>query len=195
MSGVVQSFLQRWGVKHRLSSAYNPHSNTRAELAVKTGKRILRDNLSTKGSLDTDKFARALMQYRNTPQQDTRLSPAQIIFNRQMRDFVPVLPYKYRPSQEWCLLQEDRERAMARRLETDGSRLAQYTKDPNVLPVGTPVAVQNQTGRNPTKWDKTGVVVENKPHSQVLVRVATLRNRKYVKQIIPRVSQHPNNTP
>ena len=93
------------------------------------------------------------------------------------------------------MLQEDRERAMARRLETDGSRLAQYTKDHDVLPVGTPVAVQNQTGRNPTKWDKTGVVVENKPHSQVLVRVATLRNRKYVKQIIPRVSQHPNNTP
>ena len=57
MSGVVQSFLQRWGVKHRLSSAYNPHSNTRAELAVKTRKRILRDNMSTKGSLNTDNYA------------------------------------------------------------------------------------------------------------------------------------------
>ena len=69
-----------------------------------------------------------------------------------------------------------------------------------MLPVGTPVAVQNQTGRNPTKWDKTGVVVENKPHSQVLVRVdgsrkATLRNRKYVKQIIPPVSRHPTTPP
>ena len=40
------------------------------------------------------------------------------------------------------------------------------------------------------KWDKTGVVIENKPHSQVLIwmdgsRKATLRNRKFVKQILP----------
>ena len=44
------------------------------------------------------------------------------------------------------------------------------------------------------------MVVENKPHSQVLVRVdgsrkATLRNRKYVKQIVPRVSQYPTTLP
>ena len=83
---------------------------------------------------------------------------------------------------------------MASRREADGSRLAQYTKEHHLLPVGTPVAVQNQTGRNPTKWDKTGVVIENKPHGQVLVRMdgsrkATLRNRKFVKQIIPPLSK------
>jgi hypothetical protein len=136
MSEVVQNFLQRWGLKHRLSSAYNPHSNSRAELAVKSGKRILRDNMNNRGGLNTDKYARALMQYRNTPHQDTRLSPAQIVFNRQLRDFIPVLSYKYRPSQEWCLLQEDRERAMASRREADGSRLAQYTKEHHLLQVG-----------------------------------------------------------
>ena len=71
-----------------------------------------------------------------------------------------------------------------------------YTKDHDVLPVCTPVAVQNQTGRNPTKWDKTGMVVENKPHSQVLVGVdGSSKNRKYVKQVIPRVSQHPTTPP
>ena len=42
--------------------------------------------------------------------------------------------------------------------------------------------------------------MENKPHSQVLVRVdgsrkATLRNRKYVKQIVPPVSQQPTTPP
>ena len=43
MSEAVQNCFSRWGVRHRLSSAYFPHSNSRAELAVKTGKRLLWD--------------------------------------------------------------------------------------------------------------------------------------------------------
>ena len=31
----VQEFLAKFGIKHRVSSAYNPHSNQRAEGAVK----------------------------------------------------------------------------------------------------------------------------------------------------------------
>ena len=140
------------------------------------------------------------MQYRNTPLTDLRLSPAQIVFNRQLRDFLPVLPHKYKPSQEWSLLQEDRERALASRRSTDGTKLARYTKQQPELPHGTQVAVQNQTGRNPTKWDKTGTVIENRPHSQVVIRMdgsrrVTLRNRRYVKQILPMTAttNAPNN--
>ena len=44
MSDVFQKSLKAWGVRHRLSSAYNPQSNCRAELAVKVGKKLLRDN-------------------------------------------------------------------------------------------------------------------------------------------------------
>ena len=128
---------------------------------------------------------RALVQYRNTPLTDLRLSPAQIVFNRQLRDFIPVLPHKYRPSQEWSLLQEDRERAIASRRHTDGTRLARYTKQQPDLPPGTSVAVQHQTGRHPTKCDKTCVILENRPHSQVLIRMdgsrkVTLCNRRFV---------------
>ena len=51
------------------------------------------------------------------------------------------------------------------------------------------MAVQNQTGRFPKKWDKTGVVVENMDHDKVLVRMdgsrrLTTRNRRFVKQIL-----------
>ena len=31
MSAEVQEFLDKFGVRHRVSSAYNPHSNQRAE--------------------------------------------------------------------------------------------------------------------------------------------------------------------
>ena len=60
-AGLTKQFLKRWGVAHRLSSAYHPHSNLRAELGVKVVKRMLKENISPQGSLDTDKMARALL--------------------------------------------------------------------------------------------------------------------------------------
>ena len=114
--------------------------------------------------------------------------PAQVVFGRNVRDFIPVLPYKYEPRQEWSLLQEDRERAFARKLYNDGTRLAIGTKKMPPLAVGDRVLVQNQTGRAPNKWDKSGVIVECKPHNQVNVmmdgsRKVSLRNRQFVRKI------------
>ena len=39
MAAATQRFLGDWAVRHRVSSAYNPHSNMRAEMAVKSMKR------------------------------------------------------------------------------------------------------------------------------------------------------------
>ena len=47
---------------------------------MKVGKKLLRDNTGHGGSIDTDKFMRAVLQYRNTPMQDCRRSPAQMVF-------------------------------------------------------------------------------------------------------------------
>ena len=57
--------------------------------------------------------------------------------------------------------------------------------------MGTPVVIQNQTSRYPTKWDKTGVIVEIKPHSQLVIKVdgsrrLTLRNRRFVRKLMTR---------
>ena len=49
IAGATQSFLKSWGTKHRLSSAYLPHCNCRAEVGVKTGKRLLRENTGPVG--------------------------------------------------------------------------------------------------------------------------------------------------
>ena len=56
------------------------------------------------------------------------------------------------------------------------------------LSVGDKVLVQNQTGRAPNKWDKSGAIVECKPHNQVNVmmdgsRKVSLRNRQFVRKI------------
>ena len=189
-SDLFQKSLKAWGIRHRLSSAYNPHSNCRAEIAVKAGKRLLRDNVGHNGSLDTDKVMRAVMQFRNTPMQDCRRSPAQMVFTRALRDFIPSLKHKYEPAKDWVVTQEYRERTLACKREADAEKWSKKTRDYDIIEVDTPVILQNQTGNNPTKWDKTGVVLENKPHSKVVIRVdgsrrVTTRNRKFVRKLIP----------
>ena len=94
-SAETRDFLRRWRVAHRLSSAYHPRSNLRAELGVKVVKRLLRENVGSDGSLHTDRLARAILTYRNTPSKDLGLSPAQMLYGRQLRDHIPALNTSY----------------------------------------------------------------------------------------------------
>ena len=85
--GETENFLRLWGVRHRLSSAgLFPQSNGRAEVAVKTAKRLLMSNTGPTGCFDHDRFLHAMLQPRNMPDPDCNLSPAQIIFGRPLRD-------------------------------------------------------------------------------------------------------------
>ena len=55
---------------------------------------------------------------------------------------------------------------------------------------------KNQTGPHPTKWDKTGIVIEVRQFDQYVVRVdgsgrVTLRNRKFLRHYVPVVPRSP----
>ena len=73
----------------RPSSAYYPQSNGKAEAAVKTLKRLLQGNTGSRGSINTDSIAKALLQHRNTPLRDVGKSPAQLALSRDLRDTIP----------------------------------------------------------------------------------------------------------
>ena len=69
-------------------------------------------------------------------------------------------------------------------------RWSEHTKSLTPLKVGDMVRIQNQTGNFPTKWDKTGCVVEVRQFDQCVVRVdvsgrVTLRNRKFLRKYVP----------
>ena len=186
MSHKVQEFLRAWGCKHRVSSAYFPHSNTRVELGVKLMKRMLRDNIGAGGTLvDRMSFSRALLMYRNTPDRDMGRSPTQVVFGRQLRDFIPVVRGNYVPRKEWLLTQQDREVVLARQHEVKQEELSKSTKTLVPLEVGTVVCLQNQHGPHKQRWDRSGVVVKVLPFSQYKVRVdgtgrVTRRNRVFL---------------
>ena len=110
-----EDFCQRLGVVHRISSAYHPRANKRAELAVKHAKRLIRGNISQSGSLDTDKVLQALLMHRNTPCPITGLSPAQVVFGRVLRDALPLQPGKFQPRHDWRLAADKRADAYSKR--------------------------------------------------------------------------------
>ena len=107
VANVTGQFLR---VHHRLSSVAFPYSNCRAEVGVKTVKRLITGNVGRDGSINVDSFQRAILQYRNTPDPTTKLSPAMCIFGRPTMDLIPILPGKYQPHQTWkesLLLREE----------------------------------------------------------------------------------------
>ena len=184
-----QEFLASWGVKHRLSSVGYPQSNGRAEVGVKAAKRIIHNNLSPSGSLDNDQAARAILQYRNTPLPDISLSPAQILFHRQLRDSVPSVPSHYTLHKEWILSAKERESALAMRTQKIIQDYNKSTRELTPLPTGMRVVVQSRDGKK-KKWVKSGKIVEVLDNRQYRIRMdgsglVSLQNRRFIKECCP----------
>ena len=144
-SHTFRDFCKRWGIQQRVSSAYHPRSNKRAELAVKHAKRLIQDSLGPNGSLDTDLMARALLSHRNTPDALTGISPAQVVFGRMLRDFLPASPGRYCPRPEWRLTAEQREIAHAKRHIKTNEELSAKSRDLPGLKIGDIVSVHSTT--------------------------------------------------
>ncbi|GFN90530.1 hypothetical protein PoB_001703600 [Plakobranchus ocellatus] len=133
-STASSTFLGNWGVHHRLSSVAFPHSNSRAEIGVKTIKRLIIDRPGRDGCLDTDSIQRAILQCRNTPDRDTRFSLAMCIFGRPIRDFIPIHPGKYLPHKTW---QQKREHPTEKRLSEIA--ICEILKDFQLTPASYPL--------------------------------------------------------
>ena len=181
-----QDFLAVWGVKWRPSSASYPQSNGRAELGVKTAKRIIHNNVSADGSLNNDSAARAILEYRNTPLPDLKLSPAQILFHRQLRDSVPTHPSHYRLHRDWVIDAEERERAYAKRNALMVQRYNKHARELPSLQVGTDVIIQSQGFKK--AWDRTGRIVAALPNRQYRVKMMpsgriSLQNRRFLQAL------------
>ena len=175
-ASATAEFLKRWGVHHRISSAHFPQSNGRAEVAVKKAKRLLLTNVGPSGSLNNDRFLQAILQLRNTPEPDSRVSPAQIIFGRPLRDAFSFINHAVKfdnPSIHpmWREAWKAKEIALRTRFIKSVEHLNAHSRPLPPLSLGDRVFIQNQTGVHPTKWDRSGIIVESRKCDQYLVKV------------------------
>ena len=91
----MKAFYDRLGVNHRVLSAYNPRANKQAEVAVKSAKRLVMENLGPSGSVNPDKYARALLAHRKNSDPESG-----VIFGWKLQDHLPALVSRYQPRPE-----------------------------------------------------------------------------------------------
>ena len=191
---VFKDFLERWGVRHRESSAYLPTSNGRAEVGVKTTKRLLQCNVGADGNLDTDEVVRALLQLRNTPDRDAKVSPAEVLFGRPLRDTMPYINRSLSVHEnpqidnKWRQAWQAKEDSLHLRHSRNSVTMAEHSKPLPSLHVGCKVFIQNQdkSSKHFKKWNRTGTIKEVHDFDQYLIIVdgtgrLTLRNRQFLK--------------
>ena len=156
---------------------------------------MIMENLTPSGSLDTDKFTRALLIHRNQTDPVSGLSPAQVIFGRQLRDHLPLQPEKFQPRAEWRLEADQRERAFSKRHLLKHEQLSSTSKTLPNLKVGDCVAIQDKSNTGKAgKWTKTGVVTDSLGFQSYEIKVdgsnhLQTRNRCHLRKIIPYINE------
>ena len=181
----IKERLESWGVKLRLSSAYFPKSNGRAEAAVKSLKRLLKGN-TERGAINNDKIAKALLQHRNTPLRDIEKSPAELALGRSLRDSVPMPLIRYNVDPKWAQNLRKREINMCKKNKSIEQKHDEQSKNLTELKIGNEVYCQNTRNK---LWDRSGIIVEVLPNRQYSIKLhgsgrISLRNRCHLKKII-----------
>ena len=164
-SRAMRDFLKHWGVNQVFSAPYFPSSNGIAEAAVRCAKHIVSTVGYQKTAMDTDDWAQALLEWRNTPRVYGK-SPAELVFGRPIRSCVPSLAAQPEALPQDIPLYPSRKSG----------------RDLQPLPIGSPVWIQNPESR---RWDSAGVVTERQDRNYLIElengRTA-LRNRRHVRE-------------
>ena len=91
-SDKFRKFASAWEFNHVTTLPHYPQANEKAESVVKICK-----NLMKKSQLSKSDVYLALLDHRNTPTEQTNLSPAQRLFGRRTRTCLPMSPLLFKP--------------------------------------------------------------------------------------------------
>ena len=137
--------MTNWVISHHTSSPMHQRANGKAESAVKIMKSLLIKTYKDGG----DPYE-AILEQRNTPRQDTALSPAEMMFNRKTRSFLPSLSSKPKNT-----LVKGKRDARKRSVKTYHDRKSRKL---SVIEIGQSVFYRHTEGQN-WKWGKvTGIL-------------------------------------
>ncbi|XP_008484637.1 uncharacterized protein K02A2.6-like [Diaphorina citri] len=154
-SRMFQKFFDEWNIRSITSSPRYPRGNGLSEKAVNIAKDMLKKN--------GDKLDLALLQYRNYPIVGIGYSPAQMLFNRNLKEKIPVR------SSALCPKVIDPEEIRNKIAAMHDSNKKYYDRTARPLPdcnVGDDVLIKTQPQR---PWER-GVVIQhhNTPRSYLV---------------------------
>ena len=128
-------------------------------------------------------FRHALLEWRNTPRQHDKLSPAQWFLGRRQKTQAAALPEAYQRISDRDLKEAEIIRGEKRRQTKERTP----SNPKSILSVGEKVLIQHWRTR---RWDLSGVIIEKRNRRSYLIEAENgkryLRNRKFLR---------PNNLP
>lgn len=140
-----KEFVKEWGISHKTSSPMHQRENGKAESAVKIMKTLLLKTFKEKG----DPYI-AMLEQRNTPRQDTGLSPAQLLFQKPTRTFLPYV-HKTKVDSKTKAKRESRKKSVKKAYDKNTRNLSQ-------LEIGQSVYYQHSEGQQWKFGKVTGIL-------------------------------------
>ena len=160
-----QRFLTDWGITSLTSSPCYAQSNGRAEAEIDSMKALIRGSW-TSGAFNEEKFAKSILLFRNAPRSGGA-SPAQLIFNRPVRDCLPAHRRSFAP--EWQKAADVLEKRTRRSKELQMAHYNKHTKPLAPFVVGNHVLIQHPISK---LWCTPGVIVEAGHHRDYLIKTS-----------------------
>ncbi|XP_036340257.1 uncharacterized protein K02A2.6-like [Rhagoletis pomonella] len=181
VSQEFQRFLQLNGIQHSTTPVGQPATNGLAENTVKTFKSALKRGMGPPGGQFNDVLSRFLLDYRNAAHCSTGVSPAQLMFSRQLRTRLDLLNPKRKAEEKIKEVIEENviKQQNRRKKNYRGSKI-------NKFKVGEQVIVKDFSIPGRFSWTKAIIV---KALGKQIFLVKTNNNAKewkrHANQIIP----------
>lgn len=129
-------FAEKWKIDHKIVAPMHQQSNGKAEAAVKIVKNVI-----VKSMKDGTDPNIALLEQRNTPRQDTGVSPAQMMFGRQTRSILPAVTTRSKTQNNIIQCKRDARRDTVKKWYNKRS------KDLPPVPEGTNIYLQHRENK------------------------------------------------
>ena len=90
-SKMFKDFCLEWGIKHRKVTPLHPEANSEIERLFRTVLKVIRIAVNAGKDWKTE-LRKFLLAYRNSPHASTKISPAKMMFGRNLQDKLPSTP-------------------------------------------------------------------------------------------------------
>ena len=159
VSSEFKKFCKSYSISHNTSAPGNSRANGAAESAVKIAKNLIKKSLHNR----EDPYI-ALLNHRNTPQEDSDYTPAQRLLGRRTKTLIPTVPSLLQPE---CVNHDKVVRHRDSRQTLMSAKLGDKKELP-ILRENDQVRMQPIDGRD--AWKPATVVeqVPNNPRSYIV---------------------------